>query len=199
MAAFNDAFAAVNFVKNTCGVQSINRMDDAETPLQKHVRQTMFRYFNLYALGDTSASPMPPIGGFNPPDDMQQIAAWAKALMRYPVGTCDAMSCLALVFLAEKKNTFPVTQMAFRGDADHVFVVLGTGIDRSASWRTWDSDTAAICDPWADYAGPCTPTSLQTWMQKLENICEPPFEPEDVFSNAYSVSSRSAWGYRLIP
>jgi hypothetical protein len=197
MSAYDDAFAACNFVKNTCGVQSINRLDDVETPQTRHVRQMMFTHYNKYALGE-GVSKMTPLSGAAPSDQMTQVAAWAKALMTFPVGTCDAMACLALTYLTEKKSTFPVSQMSLT-DADHVFVVVGSGINRTAAWRNWDTSSAAICDPWADYVGPCTRTGMQTWMEKLTPLCEAPFNPGDTMSVMFDVASRAAWRYHLIP
>jgi hypothetical protein len=195
--AYDDAFAACKFVKNTCGVQSINRLDDVETSETRHVRQMMFTHFNKYATGE-GVSKMNPLPGTPPSDQMTQVAAWAKSLMTFPVGTCDAIACLALVYLAEKKTSFPVSQMSLV-DADHVFVVVGTGIARNGPWAQWDTANAAICDPWADYVGPCTRTGVQTWMEKLGQICEAPFAPAATMSTMFEIASRADWKYKLIP
>lgn len=157
-----------------------------------------FRHFNACSLADPTGGVMDTLNGQAGTADQIELAAFAKALLRFPVGSCDMMSALAFAYLVEKKGTFPVTRMSLR-DADHMFIVIGTGVNLTGDWHQWNSTTAAICDPWADFAGLCNPTAIQTWMQTLDRIMPAPFQPANTFVQSYGVNSRAQWNYRIIP
>jgi hypothetical protein len=197
MPAYDDVFAANDYVRSTVGARSTNRQGDVITEQNTATYELAMEYF---ILGDPPA----PLSSHTLSSELQpELAKFAMALKKHPVGPCEMMAALAFVHLVEKGSTFPVLRMTFI-DGDHVFVVAGTGLDLRKRWQDWDCDTAAICDPWVDHVSLCNKTGMRTWFEALNTHMHHDAEEdtrisqEAMLRQGCEVRSKAAWKYKLL-
>ena len=101
MPAYDDAFAAQDYVRSTVGARSSNRQSDVITEQNTKIYDAAMQYFLL-------ADAPVPSSAHNQSSELQEdLAKWAMALKNHPVGTCELMAALAFVWLVEKGATFP--------------------------------------------------------------------------------------------
>jgi hypothetical protein len=138
MSAANDAAAALNYVRNTIGVRSVNNPADAaafagRSPQSLMDLSTAYRSANIPVGNEVMA---------------KEVAASAIAAKKFRIGNCEAQASLAYCYVVEQAAS-PTRLMALGGDYDHSFIVVGPKRGNFMDPTTW-GDGVFVCDPWAN-------------------------------------------------